>query len=201
MANDGTVSKITPYGNVDGYTPVKVKDKDSGKSFVINFKNARITGNESSWTIKDGKVYDKDGKTIEDNTLEVTRYQAALIEAAAGNDYRGDKNYLDEEDLNGAGYADTAKEALQKAKSEYKLDQWTAGYVPGQEGHPVPDIVPAADATEGGVIIADVINDKGDKGQLTIDIRTDEQLAEEQRLKEEAQKYFEKANKPWWKFW
>lgn len=201
MANDGTVSKITPYGNVDGYTPVNIKDKDSGKSFIINFKNARVKGNEAEWTIKDGKVYDKDGKTIEDNTLEVTRYQAALIEAAAGNDYRGDKNYLDEEDLNGAGYADTAKKALKESKSGYKLDQWIAGYVPDSDNHPKPDIVPAADATEVGVITAEVINDKGNKGRLIIDIRTDEQLEEERRHKEEAQKYFERANKPWWKFW
>ena len=201
MANDGTISKVTPYGNVDGYTPVKVKDKDSGKSFVINFKNARITGNESSWTIKDGKVYDKDGKTIEDNTLEVTRYQAALIEAAAKNDCSGYKNYLDEEDLNGAGYADTAKEALQKSKSGYKLDQWTAGYMLDREGHHIPNTVPAADATEGGIIAAEVVNAKGHKGRLIIDIRTDEQLAAEERYKKEAEKYFEKANKPWWKFW
>lgn len=201
MPDNGTVVKHTRFGDVGGYTPVTVKNKDSGEAFVINFKNAKVKGNEAEWTIKDGKVYDKNGKTIDDNILEVTRYQAALIKAAAEGGYDGYDNYLDEIDLNGAGYAEYAKKALQDAKSEYKLDEMNTGYIPDDKGNFVPDMVPAADATEGGVIFAEVVNGKGDKGKLTIDIRTEEQLADEQRRKEEAAKLFEKDNKPWWKFW
>lgn len=202
MPGDGTVVKQTRFGDIGGYTPVTVKNKDTQETFVINFKNAKVTGNEAEWTIRDGKVYDKNGKTIEDNVMEVTRYQAALIKAAArGDDFKGEHNFLDRDDLNGATYAEVAKEELQKAKSEYKLDEMEIGYFPDENGKFVPEIVPAADATEAGIIFANVINDEGEKGRLRIDIRTDEELAEEQRLKEEAAEYFEKQSKPWWKFW
>ncbi len=202
MPGDGTVVKQTRFGDIGGYTPVTVKNKDTQETFVINFKNAKVTGNEAEWTIRDGKVYDKNGKTIEDNVMEVTRYQAALIKAAArGDDFKGEHNFLDRDDLNGATYAEVAKEELQKAKSEYKLDEMEIGYFPDKNGKFVPEIVPAADATEAGIIFANVINDEGEKGRLRIDIRTDEELAEEQRLKEEAAEYFEKQSKPWWKFW
>ena len=202
MPGDGTVVKQTRFGDIGGYTPVTVKNKDTQETFVINFKNAKVTGNEAEWTIRDGKVYDKNGKTIEDNVMEVTRYQAALIKAAArGDDFKGEHNFLDRDDLNGATYAEVAKEELQKAKSEYKLDEMEIGYFPDKNGKFVPEIVPAADATEAGIIFANVINDEGEKGRLRMDIRTDEELAEEQRLKEEAAEYFEKQSKPWWKFW
>lgn len=202
MPGDGTVVKQTRFGDIGGYTPVTVKNKDTQETFVINFKNAKVTGNEAEWTIRDGKVYDKNGKTIEDNVMEVTRYQAALIKAAArGDDFKGEHNFLDRDDLNGATYEEVAKEELQKAKSEYKLDEMEIGYFPDKNGKFVPEIVPAADATEAGIIFANVINDEGEKGRLRIDIRTDEELAEEQRLKEEAAEYFEKQSKPWWKFW
>ena len=202
MPGDGTVVKQTRFGDIGGYTPVTVKNKDTQETFVINFKNAKVTGNEAEWTIRDGKVYDKNGKTIEDNVMEVTRYQAALIKAAArGDDFKGEHNFLDRDDLNGATYAEVAKEELQKAKSEYKLDEMEIGYFPDKNGKFVPEIVSAADATEAGIIFANVINDEGEKGRLRIDIRTDEELAEEQRLKEEAAEYFEKQSKPWWKFW
>ena len=155
------------------YTPITVKDKDSGNSFVINFANAKIEGNENSWTIKDGKLYDKNGKTIQDNILEVTRYQAALIKAAAqGDDYNKD-NYLNEYDLNGAAYADAAKAELQKAKSEYKLDKWDTGEVPDEKGGWKTEYVDAADAYEHGVIEADVVNNKGEKGHLKISLLKD----------------------------
>ncbi len=185
--NVNNISTSTP----GDYTSVTVKNKNSGETFVIQFKDARIKGNEAEWTIKDGKVYDKYGKTIEDNILEVTRYQAALIKAAAKAD--GNEHVLDQWDLNGGIYADFAKKELQNAQSEYKLDTITING--GKE------TIPAADATEGGVIWADVINDKEETGSITIDIRTEEQLAEEQRRKEEAEKYFEQQRKPWWKFW
>ena len=87
-------------------------------------------------------------------------------------------NFLDRDDLNGATYAEVAKEELQKAKSEYKLDEMEIGYFPDKNGKFVPEIVPAADATEAGIIFANVINDEGEKGRLRIDIRTDEELAE-----------------------
>lgn len=162
------------------YTKVKVKDKDSGKSFIINFKNAKVTGNQAEWTIKDGLVYDKNGKTIQDNEMEVTRYQAALIQAAAGNSEKDD-TFMDDYDLIGAGYADNAEKALQENKSQYKLD--TFEITSGTEREQIK----SADATEAGVIYADVVNKDNDeeKGHLTIDMRTPEQL--DARAKEEAQ--------------
>ena len=176
-----------------GYTRVTVKDKDSNTSFVINFKNARVTGNEAKWEIRDGVLYDKNGKPVEDNIMEVTRYQAALIRAAAGDDT------LDENDLCGANYANAAKDELAKSKSEFRLDVWDTGANYDDNGNIKTFEVPAADASEAGVFEADVVNNDGEKGHLTIDIRTPEQLAAEQRHVEEAQKLYE--HKPWWKFW
>lgn len=188
MPDGKTVVKHTRFGDIGGYTPVKVKNKDTQEIFVINFKNAKITGNEAEWTIKDGKVYDKNGKTIEDNILEVTRYQAALIKAAAkGDEFKGEHDFLDEEDLNGATYAEYAAKELQNAQSEYRLDKMNIGYT-RKDGKTIPETVPAADATEGGIIFADVINDKGEKGRLRIDFNNEEQIVKEKP-------------DPWWKFW
>lgn len=187
-------NEVNNTGSIrDGYTPVRVKDKDSGKSFVINFVNSKVKGNQSEWTIKDGNVYDKDGKTIQDNIIEVTRYQAALIKAAAQGNY--DDKYLDWDDLNGAGYADNAEKELQKAKSEYKLQQ-DYYLVPRDEydtstGAYKEVYYPVADATETGVISAAVVNPKGQKGQITIDLRQDQIDGDKSRDKKD----------PWWKFW
>lgn len=168
------------------YTKVTVKDKDSGRSFIINFKNAKVTGNQAEWTIKDGLVYDKNGKTIQDNIMEVTRYQAALIQAAAENSEKGDK-FIDEYDLNGAGYAYNAEKALQENKSQYKLDTFEVIF--GTE----PKQIKSADATEHGVIYADVVNkdNEEEKGHLTIDIRTPEQLEAEARRNAEMHEILE----------
>ena len=115
-----TINEVNGAGQPqNGYTKVKVTDKDSGKSFVIDFRNAKVKGNQAEWTIKDGKVFDKNGNTIENNELEVTRYQAALIKAAAEGDENGKK--LDSKDLIGSMYGKKAEEELQKANSEYHI--------------------------------------------------------------------------------
>lgn len=172
MSGDGTtVRKIDHYGYDCGtYTPVTVRDKNSGNQFVINFKNARITGNETSWTIKDGVLCDKDGKPIQDNVMEVTRYQAAIIKAA---DYDGD-GFIDSDDYTGVLFADEVTEELKKAKSEYKVPMYTYGYT-YKDGKDVPLQVPDAEASN-GFFSAFVENSKGEKGKLVIDIRTPEDL-------------------------
>ena len=139
------------------YTSVKVKDKDSGKSFVINFTNSKVKGNKAEWTIKDGKVFDKDGKTLKENEIEVTRYQAALIKAAAEGD--GNGKYLDSNDLIGAGFAENAEIALENAQSEYHVAK-------DEYNNPAP--FGDADALEHGIIYANVENAKGERGHLEI---------------------------------
>lgn len=142
------------------YTRVRVTDKDSKKSFVIDFANSKIKGNVAEWTIKDGKVYDKNGKTVKDNEIEVTKYQAALIKAAAEGDGNGKR--LDSNDLVGAIYGEAAEAELQKAKSEYHVAKDTYNNPPALFG--------VADAMEHGVIFAEVENAKGDKGHLKIQL-------------------------------
>ncbi len=139
------------------YTSVKVKDKDSGKSFVINFTNSKVKGNKAEWTIKDGKVYDKDGKTLKENEIEVTRYQAALIKAAAEGD--GNGQYLDSNDLIGAGFAENADKELQNVKSEYHV---------AKDDYNNPAPFGDADALEHGIIYANVENAQGERGHLDI---------------------------------
>ena len=177
----------------EGYTRITVKDKDSGKSFVIDFVNARIKGNQASWTIKDGVLYDKNGKSVKDNILEVTKYQAALIKAA--DSYGDDK--INERDLNGAGYADAARRELDNVKSDFRLDKWDTGSIPDDKnGGWKTNYVDAADAYESGIFEADVINNKGEKGHLEIDIRTPEQIARQQK-----QPTVANEEKRWWQFW
>ena len=49
-----TINEVNGAGQPqNGYTKVTVKDKDSGESFVIDFRNARVKGNVAEWTIKD----------------------------------------------------------------------------------------------------------------------------------------------------
>ena len=180
--NGKTVQQTDHVGHTRSYTPVTVRDKDSGKQIVINFSNCKIEGNEATWTIKDGKVIDKNGKTVEDMTIEVTRYQAALIEAAAKGDDNGE--YLDERDLIGASYADNAQEALQIAKSEYKLVEDNVNdYGDDRQRY-------SADALEHGEIFADVKNDKGETGKLNIVLEPEYQAPK-----------MDSDNKRWWNFW
>ncbi len=140
------------------YTPVKIKEKETGKSFVINFLDAEITGNKNKWKIKDGKVYNADGKEIKNKELKLTKYQAALLKAAA----RGDGNgaYLDEKDLIGSGYGQLAAEELKRANSKFRLAKDTTNNPPLPFGD--------ADAMEHGMIYANVENNKGEKGHLEI---------------------------------
>lgn len=163
-----------------GYTKVTVKDKDSGESFVIDFRNARVKGNVAEWTIKDGKVYDKDGQEVKDNELEVTKYQAALIKAAAEGD--GDGKRLDTNDLVGGLYGEKAEEELQKAKSEYHVRKDTMNDPPAGGGD--------ADALEHGLIYANVENAKGERGHLEIQL-----LEKEQPLASPPK------DKAWYEFW
>ncbi len=176
-----TINEVNGAGQPkNGYTKVKVKDKDTGKSFVIDFKNATVKGNEAQWTIKDGKVLDKNGKEVKDNELEVTRYQAALIKAAAEGD--GNGKVLDSNDLIGASYGKAAEEALQNAKSEYHVRKDTMNDPSALFGE--------ADAYEHGVIYADVENAKGERGHLEIEF--------EDADKQHASAPKEKA---WYEFW
>ena len=142
------------------YTPVTIKDKDSGRTFTIQMVNSEIKGNEAKWTIRDGKVYDAQGKTIEDRTIEVTRYQAQILEAAAEAGDGASKQRLNEYDLVGATFKDKVKQSLAQGNSEYH--------------------VTSADASESGLIFANVTNQKGETGRLEITL-----LKEAPQLKEE----------------
>lgn len=177
-----SINEVNGAGNSNnhGYTKVTVKDKDSGQSFVIDFKNAKIKGNEAEWTVKDGKVYGKDGKEIQGNELEVTKYQAALIKAAAGGD--GDGKRLDTKDLVGGMYGELAEEELQKAKSEYHVAKETYNNPSTSMGYD-------ADALEHGKIYANVENAKGEKGHLEIQFMNDEQAQAKTQ------------EKAWYEFW
>jgi len=168
------IDNVSNGGKAQGtkYTPVKVRDKDSGKSIVINFQNAKVTGNSAEWTIRNGKVFDKAGNEVKDNTLNVTKYQQALIMAAAEGkqfgEIQNDKErfILDEKDLTGANYYDSAKEALADVGSEYHIVKDPNNTNEGYFGE--------ADALEHGVIFAQLENQKGDKGRLFIQLH-DEQ--------------------------
>lgn len=164
----------------NGYTKVTVKDKDSGKSFVIDFTNAKVKGNEAEWTIKDGKVYDKNGKEVTGNELEVTKYQAALIKAAAEGDGNGKR--LDSNDLIGGLYGENAEKELQNAQSEYHISRDTGNIPPAPFGD--------ADAMEHGVIYANVENAKGEKGRLNIEF-----------LNENSAPQAKQEDKEWYEFW
>jgi len=130
------------------YTSVRVKDKDSGKIFTIQMVNSEIKGNKAKWTIKDGQVYDSEGKTIRDRTIEVTRYQAQILKAAAEAGENANTSKLNEYDLVGAAFQDKIKKSLAEGQSEYQVTQ--------------------ADALEHGIIFADVENKKGETGHLEI---------------------------------
>lgn len=160
-----------------GYTRVTVRNKDSKESFEINFKDGVVKGNVAEWTIKDGKVYDKNGKTIEDNVMEVTRYQAALIKAAAGDDT------LDEKDLNGANFEYAAKRELSIMGSRFTIT--TDGM---------------NDATEGGIIYGRVVDEEtGERGGITIDIRPEEARQKDaKRAEEEFKRQHPTGFKKWW---
>ena len=140
------------------YTPVTVKDKNSGKKIVINFANAKVKGNVAEWTIKDGVVYDKKGNIVPNNELQVTKYQAALLKAAAEGD--GNGKHLDTNDLVGGLYGENAEKALQEAKSEYHIAKDRYNNPPMPFGD--------ADALEHGKIYANVENKAGQKGHLEI---------------------------------
>ena len=148
MSNDRVSATGYNFENEFSYTPVKVKDKDSGETFVIQMVNSKIKGNKAEWTVKDGKVYDANGKTVQDNIVEVTKYQAQIIKAAAAAGDNANSKKLNTYDLIGAGFADKAEKALQNAKSDYHITD--------------------ADALEHGKIYADVKNKQGSQGHLEI---------------------------------
>lgn len=168
MPNDRVSATGYNFENDFSYTPVKVKDKDTGETFVIQMVNSKIKGNKAEWTVKDGKVYDANGKTIQDNILEVTKYQAQIIKAAAAAGDTSSPEKLNTYDIIGAGFADNAEKALQAAKSDYHIT--------------------FADAFEGGQFYADVKNKQGNKGHLEITFLKDEPAP----AKEQPQKFV------WW---
>lgn len=130
------------------YTPVKVRDKDTGKTFVIQMVNAQIKGNKAKWTVKDGKVYDAQGNAIKDNVLEVTKYQAQILKAAAAAGENANSERLNDYDLVGGAFNEKAEKMLQSAKSDFHVTD--------------------AEALEHGKIYADVKNKKGETGHLEI---------------------------------
>ena len=135
------------------YTPVKIKNKDSGKSVVINFIDSEIISDKTKWKIAEGKVYNSEGKIIRNNEINVPNAQAALILAAAKGD--GNGKYLDENDLIGSGYGEIAEAELKKANSKFKIAKDEVNNPPMPFGD--------ADAMENGQIYANAQNEKGER--------------------------------------
>lgn len=180
-----------PFENDYNYTTVRVKDKDSGKTFTIDMVNSQVEGNSAKWKIENGKVYIYDAtskkyKPVNDNTLEVTRYQAAILKAAAEAGDQGGTHKLNIYDICGAAFGERVDKELGRANSEYKVKR-----------HPDVDRSDPysydADALEYGVFYANVTNGK-DNGRLKITINTEPDKYPEQYTPP-------KENKPWWKFW
>ncbi len=140
------------------YTPVKIKDKDSRKSFVINFIDAEIYSNDKKWKIKDGYVYDQNDKKLKTNEIKVSNAEAALIKAAAKGD--GNGKYLDDDDLVGAVFGILATKELKENNSKYKLvkDETNNNKMPFGD----------ADAMKNGQIYANIENNKGEKQHFEI---------------------------------
>lgn len=145
------------------YTKVRVRDINTGKIEVFKMQNAKITGNKTEYTIKDGKVYDKDGNWLDGNAINLLKYQAAAIRAAAaGGD---DPHVLNTKDLTGSKYAEDLEAELQKNKSEFHVANNTSM---------APELgVKDADALEYGLIYANLVNAKGESGKITIDFNVD----------------------------
>lgn len=164
------IDNVSSGGKSTGtnYTQVKIRDKDSGKSIVIKFQNAKVTGNKAEWTILNGKVYDGNGNEVKDNTLNVTKYQQALIMAAASGEEFGEiqnqkeRFILDEKDLTGASFYNVAKKALADVGSEYQIVKDPNNTNEGYFGE--------ADALEHGLIFAQLKNQKGENGKLFIQL-------------------------------
>ena len=132
------------------YTDVKIKDRDSGRSFVIKMVNSKIKTASGTWTVKDGKVYDSKGKTLKDNQLELARYQAQFVEAAAAAGDNASAKKLNVYDLVGAAFANKLENSLQSGKSEFHVTD--------------------ADALEHGVIYGTMKNSKGEKRNMEIEL-------------------------------
>ncbi len=140
------------------YTPVKIKNKDSGKTIVINFVDSEIISDKNKWKIEDGKVFNSEGKEIKNKEINVSNAQAALLLAAAKGD--GNEKYLDINDLIGSGYGEIAAAELKNAKSKFKIEKDTVNNPPMPFGD--------ADAMENGQIYANVKNDKGERMHFEI---------------------------------
>lgn len=149
-----------PVNQNQKLTTLKVQDSSTGKVEIFEMQNAKITGNKSEYTIRDGKVYDKKGVALDGNIINLLKYQAAAIRAAAAGSEEGD-HVLDTKDLTGSKFAYDLEAELQKSKSEYHVANNT---------QMDPKLkVKEADALEHGVIFANLINGKGEKGKITID--------------------------------
>ncbi|MBQ8460437.1 hypothetical protein IJ541_10105 [bacterium] len=135
------------------YTDVRVKDRDSGRSFVVKMVNSKIKTASGTWTVKDGKVYDSKGKTLKDNQLELARYQAQFVEAAAGAGDNASAQKLNVYDLVGAAFKGKLEASLQNGKSEFHVTD--------------------ADALEHGVFYGSMKNQKGETREMTITLLDD----------------------------
>lgn len=153
MSGDRVSATGYNFENEFSYTSVKVKDKDTGKISTIQMVNSEVKGNKAKYTVKDGQVYDANGKAVKDNIITLTRYQAEILKAAAGAGENANTTKLNEYDLVGSAFEAKAEKALQNAKSDYHVVE--------------------ADATENGRINAYVKNKKGETGQLEIKFLND----------------------------
>ena len=109
------------------YTKIKVFDKDQHKTTELYTLNCTVeSDNGTKYTIKNGRVFDKNGKAVKDNILTLNRYHAAIVEAAAAAGEGASKHKLNEYDFTGGMFQDTAEKYLQKNKSEYHITEANA---------------------------------------------------------------------------
>ena len=108
--------------NAHWYTKINVFDKDSGRQYELYTPDCIFeSGTGTKYTVKNGRVYDKNGKIVANNVLTLNRYHAAILEAAAaGGDYAS-VHKLNEYDFNGSAFEEVAEKKLNNVNSEYHI--------------------------------------------------------------------------------
>lgn len=127
--------------NAHWYTKINVFDKDSGRQYELYTPNCVFeSGTGTKYTVKNGRVFDKDGKPVANNILTLNRYHAAILEAAAAGGEYASVHKLNEFDMIGSRFEDVAENYLQKNKSEFHITEaeasggWFTAYTENKKG-------------------------------------------------------------------
>lgn len=193
MSNIGKADQTQNARN-ENYINATVKDKDSDKKIVINFpKGAVLRGNKVQYEFKPDGVY-LNGKKLDENILELTKYQVAAVETLAQTDITRPLDFnekfetmtINKHDLSGAQYAEDLDKKL--ASEEYLSSYQVA------MNRTMYPAIKSADATEHGHVYAEFIDpDSGDKGRFEFFLPNENNPKPANTSTSE--------NKPWWQFW